>query len=193
MLRRCLGRTRLFLLVILVAVLTVYAASIAAMQSWVTEKLDAPDPKDFTLEVYGEPGGIVFKEDPNPPLPLFEPETGQWNLEGDRLVDFAPLVQGFEVGPHGSSPFVIVNLPESATADVYRKAIASLARHGICRVGIHSPAPAENLLPNFGNPEWPPNGFVAVFRVLSVKFDTGTNHECIDRFPAWTPWSMYRE
>ena len=193
MLRKRLGRTRLFLLVILVAILAVYAARVVAMRLWVTENLDAPDPTDFTLEVYGEPGGIVFEEGSNPPLPLFDPETGQWNLGGDRLDDFAPLVRGIEVGPHGSSPFVIVELPENATVGVYRKAIASLARHGICRVGINSTVPAKNPLPTYGNPDWPPKGFVAVFRVLSVKFDTGTNHECIDRFPAWAPWAMYRE
>ena len=177
----------------LVAIVIIYAARVAAMQFWQTENLDASDPKDFTLEVYGEPGGIEFEEGANPPLPLYEPETGQWSLGGNRIDDFAPLVQGLKVGPHGSSPFVIVDLPESATVDVYRKAIASLASHGICRVGIFSPTPAENLLPTYENHDWPPKGFVAVFRVLSVKFDTGTSHECTDRFPAWAPWAMYRE
>lgn len=193
MLRKRISRTRVLLLVILVAILIIYVARMAAMQLWVTGNLDASDPKDFTIEVYGEPGGIVFEESSKPSLPLFEPETGQWNLGGDRIDDFDPLVQDLEVGPHGSSPFVIVALPERATVGVYRKAIASLANHGICRVGIISPAPAENLLPTYGNPDWPPKGFVAVFRVLSVKFDTGTSHECIDRFPAWAPWAMYRE
>lgn len=193
MLRKHLGRTRLFLLVVLAAILIIYAARFVAMQLWATENPDAPDLKDFTLEVYEEPGGIEFEENSNPAFPLFEPETGQWNLGGNHLDDFTPLIQGIEVGPHGSSPFVIVDLPENATVDVYRKAIASLARHGICRVGIYSPAPAENLQPTYGNPDWSPKGFVAVFRVLNVKFDTSTNHECIDRFPAWAPWAMYRE
>ena len=193
MLRKRISRTRVLLLVILVAILIIYGARIAATQLWITGNLDTIERKYFTLEVYGEPGGIVFEEGSNPSLPLFEPETGQWILGEDRIDDFAPLIQGLEVGPHGSSPFVIVDLPESATVGVYRKAIASLARHGICRVGIFSPAPAENLLPTYGNPDWPPKGYVAVFRVLSVKFDTGTSHECIDRFPAWAPWAMYRE
>jgi hypothetical protein len=185
MLGNHLGRTRLFLLVILAALLIMYAARFVAMQLWAAENPDAPDLMDFSLEVFGEPGGIEFATDSSPTLPVFEPETGQWNLGGDRLDDFASLVQGIEVGPHGSSPFVIVDLPKSATVDMYRKAIASLAGHGVCRVGIYSPAPADNLLPAYENPDWPPTRFVAVFRVLSVKQHSGVSEACKDRFPAW--------
>ncbi len=185
MLGKQLGRTRLFLLVIFAAILIIYAARLVAMQLWATDNPDGPDLIDFTLEVYGEPGGIRFEENSNPTLPVFEPETGQWDLGGELLGDFASQIQGFEVGPHGSSPFVIVDLPENATVDVYRKAIASLARQGICRVGIYSPAPAENLLPPYGNPNWPPTRFVAVFRVSSVKQHSGVLEPCKDRFPAW--------
>jgi len=171
--------------VTLAAVLIIYAARFAAMQFWETENPSTPDLTDFTLEVYGEPGGTEFEDNANPTLPVFDPETGQWTLKGDRLDDFTSLVQGIEVGPHGSSPFVIIDLPDSATVDVYRKAIASLSGQGICRVGVYSPAPAENLLPPYGNADWTPEGFVAVFRVLSVKQKSGVSQPCKDRFPAW--------
>ncbi len=186
MLGKRLSRTRLFLLVILAAILVIYAARFASMQFWATENPDAPDLMDFTLEVYGEPGGVEFEENSNPILPMFEPETGEWRLDGERLYDFASLVQGLEVGPHGSSPFVVANLPESATVDVYRKAIASLAAQGICRVGIYSPAPSPSQPSRNTTTHYlSRKGDTSVYHVLNVKQNSGASEPCRNRFPAW--------
>ena len=92
------------MLVILVAILIIYSARVAAVRLLATEDINPPEPTDFALEVFGEPGGTMFEEAANPPLPLFEPETGNWTVEGDRIDDLAPMVWGLEVGPTGAAP-----------------------------------------------------------------------------------------
>jgi hypothetical protein len=101
--------------------------------------------------------------------------------------DLAEHIRGLDVGPHGSSPFVIVRLPDDATVNDYRKALASAARQGICRIGVFSPAPAKEYLPPTGFGATLPQAYVPIYRIVSVKPDYLISTPCVDRFPAWTP------
>jgi hypothetical protein len=145
---------------------------------------------DFLLEVNGEPGGVEFLEGSRPKLPLFNPMLGRWTVGDQQVLEFASLVQGLEVGPHGSSPFVIVTLPTDATVGDYRRAIASLSRHGVCRVGIYALPTNEDFVSLRADVEPSRNVFVPVYRVLEMKLDSGASRPCTDRFPAWPPWGM---
>lgn len=182
-----ISRVRGLLLVILAAVVIVHGTRIVATKLWLSQQTNVSNPTDFTLQVWGTED-LVFSGGEVPELPMFQPETGQWTLGGQRLEDFTELVRGLEVGPHGSNPFVVVNLPRSATADHYRQAIVSLTDQGICQVGVYSPNPAADYIPpNEANPDWPPKGYVSVYRILSVKPDFLPSKECRDRFPPWSP------
>jgi hypothetical protein len=142
---------------------------------------------DFLLQVYGEPGGVEFPKDARPKLPEFDPIRGSWTFDAQPLVEFARHVKGLEVGPHGSSPFVIIAFPSEPTVSDYHKALASLAARGICRVGVYAPRSSYEQASLGFETEQTENAFVPVYRVLNVKSDTGENFDCIDRFPAWAP------
>lgn len=181
-----LSRPRVYLLIILAALVLAYGTQYFAVEQTRSRYSQIPNPADFTLQLWGTTDheyvdGLV------PELPIFDPETGFWLLEGNRIDDFAYLVQGLEIGPHGSSPFVVVRLPTDATADTYRRAIASLVEQGICQIGVFSPFPAEEYLPpNLADADWLREGFYApIYRVLSVKPDYLATRPCIDRFPAY--------
>ena len=152
-----------------------------------------PSDLDFLLEVYGEPGGVEYQEGVRPELPLFNRGNGDWTLQDQPLSEFANIVEGLEIGPHGSSPFVVVALPDNASVGDYHRALVSLRRHGICRVGVYSPASNREFVSLRADPEPSEYVFVPVYRVLSVKLDNGAVQRCIDRFPAWTPWAIRNE
>lgn len=182
-----ISRARGLLLVILAAVLILDGIWILGTKLWLPQQTTVSNPTDFTMQVWGT-DDLVFHGDEVPELPMFQPATRQWMLGGQRVEDFAELVRGLEVGPHGSNPFVIVNLPTTATVDHYRQAIVSLSEQGICQVGVYSPKPAaEYFPPNEANPDWPPEGYVSVYRIVSVKPDSLTLKKCEDRFPPWRP------
>ncbi len=182
-----ISRARGLLLVILAAVVIVHGTQFLATKLWFSQRTHVPNVTDFTVQVWGTED-LVFSGDEIPELPMFKPETGQWTLAGQRVEDFAELVRGLEVGPHGSNPHVVVHLPPSATADHYRQAIASLTEQGICQVGVYSPIPAaEYIPPNKANPDWPPKGYVSVYRILNVRPNSLRSEECEDRFPPWPP------
>lgn len=179
------SRTRGLLLVILAAILLLHGARHLVSESWPVKQMSASEPTDFTLQVWGT-DDFLFVDDETPELPMFGPETGQWTLNGQPLADFVEVMRGLEVGPHGSNPFVVVNLPPNATVDHYRRAIASLVEQGICQVGVYEPGPAAEYIPaNAANPDWPPQGYVSVYRVLSVEPDDLPAKGCEDRFPPW--------
>src|SRR5688572_12092647 len=130
---RVRNRTRAFLLIILAVIVLVQGLAFYSRDVPTGPATELTD-MDVLLEVYGEPGGVEFSESPSPELPLFDPSSESWTLNGQPLHDFANLIQGLELGPHGSSPFVIVAIPENATIADYRSAAASLSSRGICRV-----------------------------------------------------------
>ena len=186
-------RFRTLLLIVLAA-----AVSAQGLALFLSTKPDVheprhPDNPDFLLEVYGEPGGVEFLAGARPQLPLFDPTRGDWSFEDQPLSEFAGHVEGLEIGPHGSSPFVIVALLGEPSVGDYRKALASLARHGVCRVGVYAPMSHQKPVARKTGREPSGNTFVPVYRVLRVKPETGPDHECIDRFPAWAPWAVNRD
>ena len=147
---------------------------------------------DFLLEVYGEPGGVSFLEGSRPELPLFDPVLTKWTVGNQSLSDFASVIQGLEIGPHGSSPFVVVALPNGSTVGDYRQAIASLSWHGICRVGVYAPQANEEYVSLRNDIEPSKDVSVPVYRVLEVKLGSGASRTCKDRFRAWEPWGEDR-
>ena len=189
MLRRTTDRTRRFLLTILLAIIVIHGLDFFSRKTvFAKSKYDLIH-ADFMLEVYGEPGGETIEEAANLDLPFFNPQTRQWTVAGKLLIDFVGHVRGLEIGPHGSSPFIIINMPKNASVANYRSAIASLAVNGVCRVGVFSPASEEEYPQGVeGNPDWPPKGFVPVYRVIAVKRENGSFKACKDRFPAFAPW-----
>lgn len=186
-------RTRTLLLAALAVAIAAQSLSLFLILQRVGNEPREKSELDFLLQVYGEPGGVEYLEDHQPALPLFDPDGESWTLADQPLTEFAGQIHGLGVGPHGSSPFVLVALPDDATVGEYHKALASLAGHGICRVGVYAPKASREFVSLRSDGERPDDTFVPVYRVLSVKFDTGTNHDCVDRFPVWTPWGEYQE
>jgi len=186
-------RTRTLLLTALAVITVVKALSLLLSSQQADGGSSDSKELEFLLEVYGEPGGVEYPEGERPELPSFDANRGVWAFDGQPLLEFANHVDGLEVGPHGSSPSVLIDLADDATVGDYQKALASLVLHGICRVGVYAPSSNREFVSL--RPGAKPSGviFVPVYRVLKVKFDTGAAHDCIDRFPAWSPWSMYRE
>ena len=154
---------------------------------------DKPDEFIFLLELDGEPGGVEYLEGGRPELPTFDPRGGNWTVAGHELTEFASHVEGVEVGPHGSNPFVIVTLPDKASIADYQAALASLAWHGICRVGVYSPESNREFVSLRADDEPAERTLVPVYRLLTVKSDKGQSNDCIDRFPAWTPWAIQHD
>lgn len=191
--RRVKIRTRTLLLIVLVAILAAQGLSLLLSPHWDDIGPDNTSDLDFLLEVYGEPGGMEYQEGVPPELPLFDPIRRSWTLDDKPLSEFASHVDGLEVGPHGSSPFIVIALPDDATVGDHQKALVSLARHGICRVGVYAPLSNREFVSLRSDSEPTDYAFTPVYRVLNVKFDTGANHDCIDRFPVWAPWTMYRD
>ena len=190
--RRLKIRTRTLLLIALAVVVSAQGLSLFLSTDRIVREPSHPNGLDFLLQVYGEPGGMEFLEGARPELPQFDPIRGSWMFDDQPLSEFASHVEGLEIGPHGSSPFVIIALPDEPTVSDYQKALASLARHGICRVGVYAPLSNQELVSLRTGSE--PSGatFVPVYRVLNVKFDTGANYDCSDRFPAWAPQPVNR-
>lgn len=180
------NRTRVLLLAILAVVvvaqsLTFYLREVPIGSS------PAQSEMDFLLEVYGEPGGVEFAGSASPTLPLFDPTSESWTIDGQPVSDFASYIQGLEVGPHGSSPFVVVAIPDNGSVSDYRRALASLSSQGICRVGVFSPLSNGEFVSLRADGGQPPEVFVPVYRVLKVKRDGGTAKVCKDRFPPFAP------
>ena len=186
-------RTRTLLLTALAVVIVAQSVSLFRTLHKADEKPREGTEVDFLLQVYGEPGGVEYLEDYKSALPLFDPDRGSWTLDDQPLSEFFGQVDVLALGARGSSPFVVIALPENATVGDYQKALASLAWHGICRVGAYAPKASREFVSLRSDGERPDDTFVPVYRVLNVKFDTGTNHNCDDRFPAWAPWGTYRE
>lgn len=139
---------------------------------------------EFTLRLWGTED-MVYQDNAQVTLPMFEPKSSEWTIGGDRIPDLAKHVSKLEVGPHGSHPSLFVKLPADANVEIYRRAVASLAEQGMCQVGIYAPAAAkEYLLPDEIRPS---EHYVSVYRVVSVKRDNGTLLICRDRFPPWAP------
>jgi hypothetical protein len=186
-------RTRTLLLIALAVIVAAQGLSLWLRLHQVDGDPDNSNDLNFLLEVYGEPGGVEYPEGYRPELPRFNPSRGFWTFDGQPLSEFASYVEGLEVGPHGSSPFVIIDLPDDATVGDYEKALASLTLHGICRVGVYAPLSNRKFVSL--RPDSVPSDsiFVPVYRVINVKFDTGATHACVDRFPPWAPWAMHRE
>lgn len=179
------GSTRA-LLVILAAILLIHLARFTTLHFWPPETERSQSPQDFTLAVYGDPGSVAFADGGSVALPQLDVASDQWTFVGERIFDFLPYMQALELDAHGSHPYVIVRLSEGASVDDYRAAISSLAARGICRVGVLSPGPEENLLPPdkiAGNRE--PVTYVPVYRIMAVKDKSGVVQTCKDRFPAW--------
>ena len=186
-------RTRTLLLAALAVGTAIQSFSLFLTSHRAVEEPREESELDFLLQVYGEPGGVEYLEDYQPALPLFDPDQASWTLDDQPLSEFLRQVQGLGVGPHGSNPFVVIALPDDATVGDYHGALASLAWHGICRVGAYAPKASREFVSLRSDGERPDHTLVPVYRVLNVKFETGTNHNCVDRFPAWAPWGTYRE
>jgi len=172
-------RYRKFLLAILAVLL------LARTAEWFLP--DAPEPdesetisgEEFVLEPHFE-GMTLFSEQDE--LLTFDPSDNIWTFGGETVDDLSRHVIGFEIGPHGSSPFVVIRLPEGATADTYRGAISSLADQGICRVGVASPSPASEL----ESEQYRWNALdVQVYNVVRYRPGFSPSQECLNRFPAW--------
>ena len=191
--RRLKIRTRTLLLIALAVAVAAQSLSFLLPSHRIDDETDNPNELDFLLEVYGELGGMEYQEGVQPELPLFDPRRDSWTLDNQPFSEFASHVDGLEVGPHGSSPFIIIALPDDATVGDYQKALASLTWHGICRVGVYAPLSNREFVSLRSDGEPSGDVFVPVYRVLNVKFDTGATHDCIDRFPAWAPWATHRE
>lgn len=186
-------RTRNLLLAAFAIALTVQGWSLFLSLHQVDHEPRKTSELDFLLQVYGEPGGVEYQRGDQAELPLFDPEHGSWTLDDQPLSEFVGQVEGLGLGPHGSSPFIVIDLPDDATVEDYQKALASLSWHGICRVGVFAPKSNREFVTLRSDVARPDYTFVPVYRVLNVKFDTGASYECGDRFPAWAPWGIYRE
>lgn len=182
------NRTRAFLLIILAVVVIVDGLRLYLRETAVGETSEQQG-MDFLLKVYGEPGGIEFSRGRAPNLPMFDPQSKSWAFDGQVISEFARFVQGLEIGPHGSSPFVIVAIPDNGTVADYRSALASLASHGICRVGVYSPPSNNEFVSLRADGTQPQEIFVPVYHVLSVGRDNGLARDCADRFPPFAPWA----
>lgn len=191
--RRLKIRTRTLLLIALAVIVAAQGLSLLLNLQRIDSEPGNPNELDFLLEVYGEPGGMEYQKGVRPELPLFDPRLGSWTLDDQPFSEFASRVEGLGVGPHGSSPFVVIALPENATVGDYQKALASLTWHGICRVGVYAPLSNREFVTLQSDREPSDYIFVPVYRVLNVKFDTRATQDCIERFPAWAPWAMHRE
>lgn len=184
-------RTRTLLLIALAVIVAAQGLSVWSSLHQVDRDPGNSEDFDFLLEVGGEPGGVEYLEGYRPDFPMYDPGRRDWTFAGQPLSDFASHVEGLEVSPHGSSPFVLIGLPDDATVGDYQKALSSLTLHGICRVGVYAPTSNREFV------SLPPDGeqagsiFVPVYRVLNVKFEASATHACIDRFPAWMPWAIH--
>ena len=186
-------RTRTLLLAALAVAIAAQSLSLFLTWHRVGDEPREESELDFLLQVYGEPGGVEYLEDHQPALPLFDPDSESWTLADQPLTEFAGQIHGLGVGPHGSSPFVVIALPDDPTVGDYQKALASLAWHGVCRVGVYAPKASREFVSLRSDGERPDATHVPVYRVLNVRFDTGNNYNCVERFPAWAPWGTYRE
>lgn len=189
--RRFKIRTRTLLLVALAVIVAVQGLSLFLTMHRTDSESGHQTELNFLLEVYGEPGGVEYKDGVRPELALFDPERSDWTLNDQPLLEFVSQVQGLGVGPHGSSPFVVIALPDDATVEDYRRALASLTWHGICRVGVYAPPTNREFVSLRSTSERFNYTLVPVYRILNVEFETGANHDCIDRFPAWAPWAIH--
>ncbi|ANU06353.1 hypothetical protein A6F65_00025 [Paraurantiacibacter namhicola] len=191
--RRLKIRTRILLLIALAVVVAAQGLSLLLNLQRMDSEPGNPTEFDFLLEVFGEPGSVVYPKGVKPDLPIFDPRAGSFTLDNQPFSEFASRVEGLEVGPHGSSPFVVIALPENATVGDYQKALVALTSHGICRVGVYAPLSNREFI-GFRSDSGPSDDtFVAVYRVLIVKSDTSVVRNCIERFPAWAPWALQRE
>jgi hypothetical protein len=172
-------RYRRFLLAILAVIL------LARTVEWYLPNEPEPDEREtisgeqFVQQLYFESVSLVSQQDE---LLSFEGSNDIWTFRGEQVLDFSRHVTGFEVGPHGSSPFVMIRLPEDASADTYRRALWSLARHGICRVGVASPAPDQELKPE---PYRQETLVVEVYKVVRYTPDNLPPQVCTNRFLTW--------
>ena len=191
--RRLKIRTRTLLFIALAVVVAAQGLSLVLNLQRMDSEPGNPTEFDFLLEVYGEPGGTEYPKGVEPELPLFDPRAGSWTLDNQPFSEFASRVEGLEVGPHGSSPFVVIALPDDATVGDYEKALAALTWHGICRVGVYAPLSNREFVNLRSDSEPTDHTFVPVYRVLNIRSDTSAAQNCIERFPAWAPWSLHWE
>ncbi len=133
--------------------------------------------------------GMVFDNNNADGIPSFDAINEQWIENGNVIDELEPYLVGndpesqFE---YGSESYIIVQLPPDASADIYRRAITSLASRGICLVGIidfgapviHSTFPALY----YGG------DMATVHQVVEVRDDDGEMLECHDRFN--TTWGQ---
>ncbi len=178
------NRTRTYLLVILGVVVLVQGLAFY-LREVPSSPSSIPRDMDFLLEVGLEPGA-GFSKSASPELPLFDPNSETWSLNGALVHEFANLIQGLELGPHGTSPYVVIALPDNSTIGDYRSAVASLSSWGICRFGVFSPLSTNEPVSQRSRESQSREVFVPVYQILAVKRGAGTARACIDRFPPWS-------
>lgn len=69
-------------------------------------------------------------------LPLFEPATGTWRVDGQSRLSVASLAGARGDWLVGPGHAVAVRLPAGADAAVMRRALAALAGEGLCYVAL---------------------------------------------------------
>jgi hypothetical protein len=128
-----------------------------------------PATSQFVLEPLNA-NGTLGGDRPSRPLPVFNGVS--WSIEGKplhQLTDYLLDTDEWEV-PHTFGKVMLIELPDKAGSEVFHRAIASLAEHGICRVAVFQKAAQVTE-----------QGLATAVRVRSFVDAEGHSRECIDR------------
>lgn len=108
-------------------------------------------------------------------LPIFDPTSRRWLFRGKAQPSLQSFVQDADpqrIGADSIGKFIVVRLPNHASAATLRQALLSLTAQGICKVavvGMNQPPTSARFID------------ATVFRIRQVQGDDGSVHTCRER------------